>query len=49
LIFGFDDAQKNSYRFNDLVKNNPEYDGISLYCKGDPKDLSAEAIWKMAR
>jgi hypothetical protein len=49
LIFGFDDAQKNSYRFNDLVKNNPEYDGISLYCKGDPKDLSAETIWKMAK
>ena len=44
LIFGFDGAQKDSDRFK-----NMEYGSIPVYRLGDPKDLSAETIWKMAR
>ena len=49
LIFGFDDAQKKSDRFKDLIKDNPEYNNIPIYCKGDPKDLLPETLWKEAK
>ena len=46
LIFGFDDAQKKSTRFKDLIKDNKKYDDVPIYCKGDPRSLLAENIWK---
>ena len=49
LIFGFDDAQNRSDRFRELVFDNPEYEKVKKYCKGDPKGLKAETIWNKAK
>jgi len=49
LIFGFDDAQKRSDRFKDLIRENQKYIDVPIYCKGDPKGLLAETLWKGAK
>jgi hypothetical protein len=49
LIFGFDEEQKMGDRFKTLIYENKEYNQIPLYCKGDPKGLKAETIWKRAK
>ena len=49
LIFGFDDDQKRGDRFNDLILDNSEYNGIPIYSKGGFSGLSADTIWKKAK
>jgi len=49
LIFGFDEEQRRGDRFQELIYDNLEYSRIPMYCKGDPKGLNAEKIWKQVK
>jgi hypothetical protein len=45
LVFGFDKDQKNG-RLSKQINNNPFYDGVKTYQKGDIKDFKMNALWK---
>jgi hypothetical protein len=47
-VFGFDGAQINDKRYTNLLKKNPAYKDIPIYCKGDAAapDFLARNIFK---